>query len=789
MTQVPINPTIDPKKEPAAPERLVEVVEGTPKRTESQTQVLEGIESIPGHLADGAISLFNTAKDVTSSAVDVLVGRDSADEPDEETQSMIEEIERLNQNPISDPSRDAMVAEIEALNQIDSINKAEPEEKDIIDRGLERMFGTDVPNDPIPFSRAMLTVGGGFVGGIAGAEIAAPFGPVGVATGFGLGSIAGAVVGTVAPERIQDFVDYSGLSIFKDFNSENFPLLAPDDLEIVLTGEAILEAATGGALAVARFTTRGLTRGILGVGEEETAIAKRAKERGVDLFPIQLSTRKIPRGFIVVFGKFPLLSAPLAKQGAKTDSQFASALQGLPIILAPVQRTADELGVKMFREAKSLAKSLANDFNRRYDEVFAMAKAAKVIVLPKQLTSQGSRIIHRLIAETPRVLDKKTGKLVAGKISAEKQGVIDYIKAHILPMKNVPQSLVQMDAALKDMSAFISGLEPAQQKFASKLMLSLRQNGIKDMMKNMRGKNAGAITQRLKAIDNDYSVTMTDILETSTAKNFATFTRKGLRASVGDPVTRTPIDTLADKILHLRSPQNINDIYKLVGAKTYAEISAKVIRQGVESAMTDLGFTVGSRFDVRKFSAHFGLGDPLGGKYQTVKKMLERNKGGLKITDLEKLAEAGKVIEGLDIPSAASFVLRRTLLGGVHSFLGSIVPGAVAGGVAGNRKIFTLHNLMAAGMFLFGGRGFISAVSNPLTSQLLRDVMSEEVSDLVRREAWVKFMRLSTELTFGDPDPVTDAAFRLLPDSTKVKTQMQGAVEVIIGSLDAQIDQ
>lgn len=788
-------------------ESLIEVVEEPTERSEPVTDILTAIEDIPGQLQAGAEKVLDVGGEALGSVVDTLVGRDrekedligevELGEQDQETRDMIHQIEMLHGAADEDEDTKNLINQVQINDQIDNANKSDPKEDsdaaDMIDKATARLFGEDV-EDPIPFTRAISSVGGGLVGGIEGAELGAPFGPGGAAIGFGLGSFTGAVLGTVAPERVQEFVDYSGLfGEDFEFSAENFPLLGPDELETVLEGEAILEVATGGALSTVRAVTKTGTRLLLGIGDEEMAVAKRASEQGIDLLPIQLSNRKIPRGFVTVFGRFPLISGKLVKRGEKAEKQFISSLEGMPQLIQPIQQTADELGIRMFRDAKNLAKSISKDFNRRYDEVFKLADKFQTRVFTNNMTSKGAKIIHKIKNDAPMVKDKKTGKLKPAKLSPTNAAVVKFINQKILPTKGAPQTLKGIDNLMQEVDEFIKSLEPAQQKLARKLMFGLRQQGIRDILTNMRGPRSGEITAMFRGIDRDFAITMTDILETATAKQFSKFTKKGLTGSVSDPITQVPIDTIADKLIHLKSPQNIADIRKLVTSETYSQITAKVLQSGIDASLVDLGLTAGHKFDLQKFERFFGLDNKLGTKYATVKKMLEVNKKGLSIKDIERISEAGRILGGMEIPNAASFVLRRTLLGGIHSFWGSIIPGATAGAAAGARKIFSMETLMMAMMFLGGGRGISAAISNPNTARHLKDVMSEEISDVVRREKWIKVLRLSTEAVFGDPDPLTDAGFnmalKMLPEQENINKQMRGAVDTIVGLADASLEE
>ena len=757
----------------------------SPKLTKDQKEFVDFVESAPGKVVEGA-------KSALSSVTDLLVGRGR--EAEKATSDLDTELDSFRDKDLDaelDSFRDKPVTSTQDLDaELDSFRDNEvippgEEEKGLGTKILDRALGKDV-EDPVPFIRMGTTLTGAIGGTIAGAKVGAIVtggNPLGIGAGAVIGGITGTALGAVAPENAQRLAEFAGIiDEDSEFSRKNLELLTPDELEVLLEGEVLIEAATGGGLTVLRAATRVGTRIITGVGGKELLVAARMRKLGVDVVPVQVGKRVIPKMFVVIGGKFPLVGSPLQKAGAKAETQLKKVIRDLPLSLAPLQRSADLLGLKMFREAKDLAKAFANGFKKRYDEVYALAEEFGVTVLPKRISSKAVRIIHRLESESPAVF--KDGKLVPGKLSKTNQKVVNFIKKNILPSKGAPQTLKQMDTMVTNIDEFLATLEPGQKKFARKLLIELRQAGQMDMIRNMRGVNSGEIAQRLRNIDKDFSHMSADLFETSLAQQITKFTKKGLRGAVVDSTTKSPTDTLVN-LVKLESPEAMTDLAKLVSPKTYKEITAKVLDDVVKSSIKDtddVGAGIGKLFNVDKFNAKLGLDNKLSSRYATMKKMLEIS-GGFKIEELEAISKAASLIADLPIPNVAQFIARRAVFSGVQSFVGTILPGVVAGGTA---RGFGMDSFVKVMIFLGGGRAFSAAISNPNTVQSLRLVMSSEVSEVVRRGAWIKAMRASIQQMFGDDDQFIAriGGAKTVVEESDFKKGVNKSFDIIVNALD-----
>jgi hypothetical protein len=771
-----------PEKEETISDQPFSVSEGKAdnlERSDGEKKFLDFVEGIPSSIAESG-----------KQAISDLRGLFAGPQPEvAEVKPLSDEDLDSKINSLFDEDAfggDDMDARLEALRT------GEPfAERTVGTKILDRITGEDV-DDPMPFIRMGSTItsqlGGAAAGARFGARLGARLPVVGPIIGTGVGAVAGAIAGTVVgtalPEGVLEMGEFFNVIDPEGPLAREIAGLSPQDLRIVLEGEILLEFATAGGLTLARAATKGATKIFVGAGGEEMALAKRAKARGIDLIPVQLGTRLIPRAFVVIMGKFPLIAGPLRKGAAAGEKQIEKSIKGLSARLAPFQRTADELGISMFREAKGLAKAISKDFSRRYDEVYKLAAKHNVRVVPANLNRVAAQTANRLKNKRTRIVDPKTGKVKLGPLSPVRQKVSDFITANFKGLKRTPQTLEQMDELVSSIDEFIATLEPSQKKFAIKLMTGLRTAAQRDMVTNARGVNAAEIAQRLRNIDKDFSFMLTDVMETSIAKQFGSFSKKGLRGVVSDEVTRLPVDTLT-KIVKLESPEAMADLSKLLTPKLYRELTSQVLDNAVVGSMDDIA-QVGKRFDVQKFKRTLGLDNVKSSKYQTLKTMLEKT-GGVTIRELEDIADAAKVIEGFPIESASTFVMRRAVLGGTSAFIGALLPGITAGTAAGGVIAgFGLQSLVMVTMFLGGSRMLANAIANPNTVQALRQVMAAETTDVIRRQAYIKIARFAVEGATGDPGVLLENLGEGFSerDRREFKDGMDESWGIILDSLD-----
>lgn len=654
-----------------------------------------------------------------------------------------------------------------------------PASKGLAQKAWERLLGEDV-NDPQEAPRIMLQLAGGVGLGTAGSAM-------GGAVGGLVGGTTGLILGTVAPEALLEVTEYLGIS---PPGARDARGLDAEEMRTVLEGEALLEVATLGGLSVLRAGGRAVGQVLTLPSREALRTATDAATRfGVEMLPVQVGNGRLARGFVAVMGRFPWVGSSIQTAGRRAERQMAQAIDGLPERIAPTSSSVGDLSLKIFQDGRNLFKAFQKDIGARYDQVWQRAEEMGVRVSPEATLAKAQDIVARIAAETP----------TSGVPAATKQLVLDYVQNEILPLLQAPsarpvaqdvlatppgvtvlaverggpttQTLRQMDGLVESIDDFIARLEPGQKKFAMSLMQQLRQAAQMDVFTNYKGEGAEEVINAMRTLDQEFSTTMATIFETATAKSFGRVRRQGLTGSVMDETTRIPIDQLARAVVRLDSPQAMDELHRLVTPETFNDLTANVLRQSVDLSMRATG-EGGQAFNSTAFSKHLGLDKPTGDRFKSVKLMLERSGSVLTMGDLKTLAKAGEMIGSFEIPNVSTFIARRAVMGGRQSLFGAFLPGIsaaggfAAGGIAGA--------FMSLAMFVGGGKMVSAVISNPASARLLGQALKTEGTDLQRRMALIRALRLGINLSGAQTPGVTEEdMFQALDEAINYLDRLQ----------------
>ena len=651
-----------------------------------------------------------------------------------------------------------------------------PQKKDLTipQRIMGRLLGTDV-EDPLEIPRLAAILTGSISGGVMGSRMPRLPGAAGVVvnpvTGAMMGGVAGTIAGALSPETAIEMGEAAG--IVEEGTRDRIGL-SPSELKMLMENEALLDLATSGGFSALRLAGRGTARLLTGAGKEGMDLAERAAKHDIDLMPVQVGNRAIGRGYVAIMGRFPFIGASLRARGNASDMAVKNAFLNAPERIAPVA-SASEISEKIYNDAQTLLKETSKQFHDAYTEVFERAETLGVRVVPKATIDKANDVLKRIAVETPVTVTGEPTSTGKGLIAVK-----EFIEREVLPMQateggatyTAQQALRQMDGLMSKIDQEVAALEPSQRRFARSLMMEVRNAAQQDMLINVRGAHAGDIARELKALDTDFSHTMSSIFETATANRFGSVRKRGLRAAEFDETTRTPVDQLARVVLNLDSPQALDELSRLIKPETFKAVAAKTLDDAIQTATTKAGPDAGM-FNVETFAQHLGIDRATGSRREVIATMLQKSGSPLSINDLDDLVAVGRAISKTEVPDVSTFIARRGTIGGIQAVITAAVPGiAIAGfGTYGAAPLLGMATMI-------GGGKLVSAIlARPESARALKNVLDKEATTLVKRNATVKALRGGIEYMRAE-DTI----------SPEVYKQLGNAIDYAMTEFDRQLD-
>lgn len=628
--------------------------------------------------------------------------------------------------------------------------KPEPDEPpSILDRMGGRFFGTDV-QDEIPWTRLGTIISGAMGGAWAGAELGgaalSPLGPVGMGAGAVVGGITGSVMGTTAgaalPEVVMDLGEKLGLA---SVGTRERYGLNNEELSTVLKGEALIDAATGGGLAVLRLAGRGAIGAFTGITRQGRELAEQATREGINMMPVSVGNRTMPRSLIAIFGRFPFVATPIRKQGQAVDRALTTAFENLPARIA-VPASMNEVSADIFSNVKDLAVEIDQQFARQYEEIYKLADDMKVRVRPEDTMQTATNIIAKIAELSPTAGVGMTAPRPAQSLQILRR----FISQSFLSMKGTdgrlsPQSLRQMDQLMENIDEQLGIFAKADQGLPIKYLEQLRNAVSTDMINMGRGKIGPAamapreIGRRLRAVDREFQNTMADVLENATAKRFVNIQRRGISGFGMGQATSSHIDGLTALIMRGDSPKTVDELAKMIQPETMKKLASSVIQRRLETAIDHTAN--GIRLNIDKFAHQMGIDARTGGRYLQTERLLQEA-GGLSMSEVNQLMTIGRQVASVEIPDVAAFVSRRAGMSGLKGATNVMVPGlAVAGGNLATKQGGFARIVMGGLLFIGGGRMLSRALANPDSARALRYVLREETSRVGRRAMGIRAFR------------------------------------------------
>lgn len=642
--------------------------------------------------------------------------------------------------------------------------EVEAKAKSIPTKAYERFWGTDVDDDPMELIRLTGQVGFGVGGAIAGAKIGGAAGamatanPVGAAVGAGIGGLvggfAGGMAGTAAPEMAMEAAEILGIA---DKGTREKIGLSDRQLNTVMEGEAILDMVTAGGLSVARGAIRSATKAFVGLGvlpfrgQAAKEMTEFAAEHGVNMLPVQVGKRTIPRGFVSVLGKFPLVAGPIKRSIHKTEEQVRNAFKALPANIAPIATISDVTN-SVFMDLQNVVRKTATDFDAHYKDIYKRADAAGARVTPSETASRIITELEGIKKSTPRAY----GFQKEGTHTDVMEGVRTFLRDDVgkvfkqkANVNSGPTAAVQ---TFEQMDTVLAKIDEQIGKIAGKkgsddavdVLQSVRQAAEIDMYTNVTGANVGDIVADLRALDRQYTNTITDLFEMKAKKDFVP---KG-----------SQLDRITDVLMKGTDVAELEDVHRLMTKPTFQ----KLVAYSIDKKIWDVYDKGGKTMDMDGLRGALGFDNPSGDLYKHTKKMLDLA-GGLNMEDLGKLIDVGTTIGRVEAPDASTFIARRGVMSGAEGIFKGLVGPVTVGGTAGGLG----GALTASMMFLGGGHMVGRMISDPRIARPLHKVLDKEVPSLVRKGAALQVGRIFANQMIQDDEYSVSEGFQWLRNYDK----------------------
>lgn len=672
-------------------------------------------------------------------------------------------------------------------------------------KGTARLMGTDIPEEDmanifVDLTRLPTQIIGGYYGGKKGAEvgsrIAAPIknpiikGAVTGATGLA-GMVGGSVAGHVAPEAVlstSDLLNLGALPGVPDDLMDKYGM-SPEWIRTVMEGEAILELMSLGAFGAIRQTGRTGTRLFTKMSEAGTELAERAATKGINLMPVQLGDRELPRMYVSVFGRFPFVSTPFRRAGKELEESSTEYLRGAR------DRTGfnlgnliphSELGEKVIKEGQEILNGFLSTWGREYDRLAQVAIDKNIYVIPDALIAKSEEILNFARKGLPvnqageviegarnvdpsmmnklekfiedKILHMKTSPTQVGSEWVQTPGLSQPSRVPIMgrtvATDSVPQTMNVGKVIDGNLDEFLNQFDAPTQRFISSQVEQLRQALALDMKQNVRQfaapvqaslqagrglpemiENSDDVVRFLDettALDLDMGSTLSQLFENQTANRFNRFIPGGLRGRGArlEQVTQRDYADVVRSVLNTRGgPRAIDNFYDLVQPETFDDAVASLLNEAFHFA-TKVGEKGQEMFDPALFRRRLGLDrSPDSEQYKNLAYFLNKSRR----FDMGELEELNKVFDAMgsvEIPNVSTFVARRVQLAGIKT----LMPWAAAGGV------HAATGLTSALLMLGGGRLLSASLANPLNARLLRNVLAEEGSLAMQRNNMVRII-------------------------------------------------
>ena len=574
---------------------------------------------------------------------------------------------------------------------------------------------------------------------------------VGIATAPGtlVGPIIGGPLGSAAASSLFDNVS----------NLRNYILGNPERIGLEettrnLIGEGLTDMAftLGGAVAQPLRIGRSIIAGMSGLREKASMeLMLAAEEAGIRLGAVDAGG-SFPKGYAKTIGVFPFSGTPFRRAQIEKLGDVNKALDDILDTFGPNEKLASEIGLDMYEAARTSREEFRNVAGGFYDSVRSLINDAK-----------NPHII-------PTVFTGEEGAVKGLKVYAIEQNDVARRGAILLndgtflprPQSEEIASFFEQWARLPDL------INPTQYERLTDDLKTLIQKNLKD------GFDVKQLSEAKKVLREGFDHLRTDLLDVGegeaikkaaeTANNFyskgivkyktvvaKTFERvnKFIFRAGADEAGSLNADEIYHTAINLRSPQQIQDLVKLVGKENVANAARENFRLATEAARVDVKI-MGQNLkaiDPVILERQLGLTGAGSKKIEGLNELYKT--AGVDPGEIKNLIGVIKKLEGIGDP--AEFMRRRIIIGGVGAAAAVLgVGGAAAGG-----SIFSddavggaSHGLLTiVGISLLGRYGSKILADNQ-NLKLLTSALDESLGAIPRR---ANLARLINVLVNNEP--------------------------------------
>ncbi len=555
--------------------------------------------------------------------------------------------------------------------------------------------------------------GATMVGGMGGAAIGAPLGPVGAVVGGGLG----AMIGSLSARQAEKGARAAGFATEEQLP----PRTSRENIQETLRvggEEALLGGAAAGLPVLFNWGRRAAARGF-GATQEGIDLAKRAESMGIQLDALDVASDKsLMKGLIGrVLGRFPFLGPGPIKAAERKIPQIKAFRDRTLYRWGPVMNQVD-VGVNMNDSAKLQFKLFRNEANAMYNSALNAARSVGATVDVSNVKMAAQNVIDALTKKAARTVEGATPR----EATTLRADLLDFMEDTVNLQRNA--TVDQLDDWLGRLDGWMT--RARNEGLSLTLLSNLKGVAEKSVLENISHPEIG---RQFKAADRFFADAMNTVFKTPTAQRFNRVTKARFRVGLETPGTLNP-DEVFRVAWNAKSASAMSDLRTLVGQDSFRMGLGAHLDQAFNRAFTE---TQGATFSVEAYRKFLGLDHVKSAEYKAMQEALR----GTGLT-MGKLKDFGDILQKVNASmpeDVNAMIARRAVLGGWQSMVRTFVPMGVAAG--GGATAGPLGSISAVGGLMLI-RGISRLSTNPKLLKQMDVALDQDVPKLQRRMALLR---------------------------------------------------